>query len=167
MDWFRDNMGLGQRKELQDGDPFYRSKSSSVPMANAASCIMGDVSKGHLRRSGHDDSHTGAQHQQQQMMHLLTQWFDTPAYSNLTTDYCTQHFNPSTPDDPSVAYYSYTAKSTHSHWSSLLGLSGQLIQSSDGDNDGVVSVNSGQWGQHVKTIDDADHWDFTGKRYSE
>ncbi|KAI8341447.1 Alpha/Beta hydrolase protein [Chlamydoabsidia padenii] len=163
MDWFRDNVGLGLLQHNNNNNTLYQSKSN-IPLTSTTSCMMG---KGHTRRSGHDDSSINTsqqqQQQQQQLMHLLSQWFDTPAYSNLTTDYCTQHLNPSTPDDPSVSYYSYTAKTTPSYWSSLLGLPGQLIQQAEGDNDGVVSVNSGQWGKHVRTIDDADHWDFTGK----
>ncbi|ORX56964.1 alpha/beta-hydrolase [Hesseltinella vesiculosa] len=97
-----------------------------------------------------------------QQQRLFAQWFDTPAYANLTTDYCDQIFNPSTPDDPMVSYYSYTARATVTPWSSLLFLPWQLIHQAEGDNDGIVSVKSGQWGQHVKTVD-ADHWDFTGK----
>ncbi|KAI8062535.1 Alpha/Beta hydrolase protein [Gongronella butleri] len=101
--------------------------------------------------------------QQQQNVRFLAQWFDTPAYSNLTTDYCQKIFNPSTPDDPNVSYYSYTARASVTPWSSLLFLPWQLIHQIEGANDGIVSVSSGQWGQHVKTVD-ADHWDFTGKR---
>ncbi|KAI8096933.1 Alpha/Beta hydrolase protein [Halteromyces radiatus] len=162
MDWFREKVGIGQ----------YPPSSSYV--STTSSCMMSDFSSGVLRRSEEDESpitstntinhETSQQQQQQQIFRLLVQWFDNPAYSNLTTDYCTQHFNPSTPDDPSVSYYSYTAKSTPSQWSSLLDLPGHFIQQVEGDNDGVVSVQSGQWGQHVKTIEDADHWDFTGKR---
>lgn len=178
MDFFRDNVGLGRQYDSSDGS----SSTTDTPLAATSSCMMGDLSNGFLRRRGsgassptkNNNTNTTVPSPNQRsspsnqshpwVPPVLCQWFDTPAYNNLTTEYCTQHFNPKTPDDPSVAYYSYTAKSTPSYWSSLLGMSGQLIQKVEGDNDGVVSVYSGQWGQHVKTIDDADHWDFTGKR---
>ncbi|KAI8328154.1 Alpha/Beta hydrolase protein [Chlamydoabsidia padenii] len=140
MDWFRDKIGVGQQ--------------TTSAMITCSSLMGGDLSN--TRRQS-DKPET-----LRRSPPRLAQWFDTPAYSNLTTDYCTQHFNPTTPDDPSVAYYSYTAKSLPLG-SSLLDLPGYWLQQAEGDNDGVVSVSSGKWGQHVKTIDDADHWDFTGK----
>ncbi|CAO3593400.1 unnamed protein product [Absidia cylindrospora] len=162
MDWLRDRIGVGQQ---------HASSSSG------SSHMVGDLSTtGFLRRSGGANvsssplfgtpaDASSSSSSSSSSSRRLAQWLDTPAFSNLTTDYCTQHFNPSTPDDPSVAYYSYTAKSSPSHgyWSNLLDLPGHLVQQVEGDNDGVVSVDSGRWGQHVKTIEDADHWDFTGK----
>ncbi|CAG8813824.1 18004_t:CDS:1, partial [Dentiscutata erythropus] len=44
---------------------------------------------------------------------------DTPAYSNLTTDYCVNYFNRVTPNDPSVEYYSYGASTNVPFWSPL------------------------------------------------
>ncbi|ORY99740.1 Alpha/Beta hydrolase protein [Absidia repens] len=168
MDWLRDRIGVGHYP-------------TSTMVASGNSNMVGDLSTtGFLRRSGDAndtnvssplfgtaaaDADSLPPSPSSSPQRLLAQWLDTPAFSNLTTDYCTQHFNPSTPDDPSVAYYSYTAKSSPSHgyWSNLLDLPGHLVQQVEGDNDGVVSVDSGRWGQHVKTIEDADHWDFTGK----
>ncbi|RIB13502.1 hypothetical protein C2G38_2197732 [Gigaspora rosea] len=68
----------------------------------------------------------------------LIQAFDTPAYSNLTTDYCVNYFNKSTPNNPSVAYYSY------------------------GPNDGLVGIKSAQWGKYMGTVE-CDHWDLTNR----
>jgi hypothetical protein len=42
----------------------------------------------------------------------LLQAFDAPAYYNLTIPYCTTQFNPSTPDDPDVRYFSIAARAT-------------------------------------------------------
>jgi triacylglycerol esterase/lipase EstA (alpha/beta hydrolase family) len=88
---------------------------------------------------------------------------DTPAYANLTTDYCRNYFNPNTPDDPHVAYYSYGASTTLPVWS-FLGLPNQWIREKEGDNDGLVSVESAKWGQYVKTLN-TDHWSLNGQRY--
>ncbi|CAO3636131.1 unnamed protein product [Cunninghamella blakesleeana] len=165
MDYFRNHFGVGKQSENHHHDT----------TTNPISCMKGDLLKTVLRRendhsfklSSLDEDHSSSSFSfsKQHLLHYLGQWFDSPAYSNLTTDYCTQVFNPSTPNDPNVGYYSYTAKATMPHqWSSLLGLSWQLIHDVEGDNDGVVSVKSAQWGHHIKTLD-ADHWDFPGKSF--
>ncbi|RIB22845.1 hypothetical protein C2G38_2172885 [Gigaspora rosea] len=65
--------------------------------------------------------------------------FDTPAYSNLTTDYCVNYFNKSTPNNPSVAYYSY-----------------------DASTNVPICVKSAQWGKYMGTVE-CDHWDLTNR----
>ncbi|CAG8509973.1 14620_t:CDS:10 [Ambispora leptoticha] len=92
---------------------------------------------------------------------LLIQAVDTPAYSNLTTDYCTNHFNPNTPNHPSVAYYSYGASTDIPIWSPLY-FPHQIIKAKEGPNDGLVSVKSAQWGRYIRTVD-CDHWDLTDR----
>ncbi|CAG8507253.1 593_t:CDS:2 [Cetraspora pellucida] len=91
----------------------------------------------------------------------LIQAFDTPAYSNLTTDYCVNYFNKNTPNDPSVAYYSYGADTNVPIWSPLY-FPYQIIKEKEGPNDGLVSVKSAQWGKYVGTVK-CDHWDLTDK----
>ncbi|CAG8640294.1 9057_t:CDS:1, partial [Acaulospora colombiana] len=86
---------------------------------------------------------------------------DTPAYSNLTTEYCVNYFNPNTPNNPSVAYYSYGAATEVPIWSPLY-FPYQIIKAKDGPNDGLVSVKSAQWGRYVKTAE-CDHWDLTDR----
>ncbi|KAG2183242.1 hypothetical protein INT43_006246 [Umbelopsis isabellina] len=88
----------------------------------------------------------------------VIQSLDTPAYSNLTTDYCKNHFNPNTPDDPTVDYYSYGASKRIPIWSTL-GFPWQVIQEKEGDNDGLVSLTSAKWGRYVETVN-ADHWEL-------
>ncbi|CAG8559597.1 12719_t:CDS:10 [Ambispora gerdemannii] len=92
---------------------------------------------------------------------LLIQAVDAPAYSNLTTDYCTNHFNPNTPNHPSVAYYSYGAAADIPGWSPL-HFPYQIIKAKEGLNDGLVSVKSAQWGRYIQTVD-CDHWDLTDR----
>jgi triacylglycerol lipase len=41
---------------------------------------------------------------------LLLSLVDTPAYFNLTTSYLAKHFNPNTPDDPHVKYFSIAGR---------------------------------------------------------
>ncbi|CAG8564744.1 13395_t:CDS:2 [Dentiscutata heterogama] len=99
------------------------------------------------------------------ILHPVTQSlihaFDTPAYSNLTTDYCVNYFNKVTPNDPSVAYYSYGASTNVPFWSPLY-FPHQIIKEKEGPNDGLVSVKSAQWGKYLGTVE-CDHWDLTNK----
>lgn len=93
---------------------------------------------------------------------LLLRTFDSPAYFNLTTDYCNNIFNPSTPDDPAVKYYSIAARAVsitplHPLWYTKLildhtaaageaekdGFAGEKYEGSDG----MVSVSSAKWGE--------------------
>lgn len=90
---------------------------------------------------------------------------DAPAYSNLTTDYLTQVFNPTTPDDPNVRYFSYGASIDEQSMSKLspLRYPWEIVRRSEGDNDGFVSVFSARWGSYVKTVP-ADHFVLTKSR---
>ncbi|RIB13484.1 hypothetical protein C2G38_2132357 [Gigaspora rosea] len=83
------------------------------------------------------------------LLEPLIQAFDTPAYSNPTTDYCVNYFNKSIPNNPSVAYYSYDASTN-------------IIKEKEGPNDGLVSVKSAQWGKYMGTVE-CDHWDLTNR----
>ncbi|KAI9474281.1 MAG: hypothetical protein EXX96DRAFT_488567 [Benjaminiella poitrasii] len=87
---------------------------------------------------------------------------DTEAYANLSTDYCKHYFNPHTPNDPHISYYSYGAVASFPSWS-LLNIPSKWIQEKEGDNDGLVSVESAKWGKYVRTLN-ADHWDLNGQR---
>jgi len=91
----------------------------------------------------------------------LIQALDTPAYSNLTTDYCVKYFNRNTPNNPLIAYYSYGAATDLPIWSPLY-FPHQIIKSKEGPNDGLVSVKSAQWGKYIKTAE-CDHWDLTDR----
>jgi len=91
----------------------------------------------------------------------LIQALDTPAYSNLTTDYCVNEFNRNTPNNPSVAYFSYGAATDVPIWSPLY-FPHQIIESKEGQNDGLVSIKSAQWGKYVETAE-CDHWDLTDR----
>lgn len=95
------------------------------------------------------------------LLSRVVQTLDTPAYSNLTTDYCVDHFNPNTPDAKSVNYYSYGAAVQTSSWSPLFW-SWDIINQKEGPNDGLVSIKSAKWGKYVETVE-ADHWDFNGR----
>lgn len=83
----------------------------------------------------------------------------TEGFHNLTRQYVEQTFNPSTPDDSNVRYFSYGAAAKpgllnpfRPFWRKLLAL--------EGANDGLVSVESAKWGEYVGTVDGVDHLDL-------
>lgn len=87
------------------------------------------------------------------------------AAQELTIVYMMNTFNPITPDDPGVKYYSYAGLSG---WGSidvvdpLLLIPYQILFLTEGANDGLVSVNSAKWGNFIKTVH-ADHLDEIGQ----
>ncbi|KAK9696616.1 hypothetical protein K7432_012359 [Basidiobolus ranarum] len=87
-------------------------------------------------------------------------WLDYPAYSNLTTDYLIDHFNPNTPNHPDVKYYSYAGDPEKMSIFSPLRGPWEVIRSREGPNDGLVSVNSAKWGEFVETVP-ANHLDLS------
>ncbi|KAI9718505.1 MAG: hypothetical protein M1828_006688 [Chrysothrix sp. TS-e1954] len=73
------------------------------------------------------------------------------ALPDLTPEHMTSRFNPSTPDVPSVSYYSYGA--THSPgFLSPFRHSHGVVSAEEGDNDGLVSVRSAKWGIYKGTL---------------
>ncbi|KAI9480799.1 MAG: Alpha/Beta hydrolase protein [Benjaminiella poitrasii] len=167
MDWFRDHVGLGKSCLLTQG------RSSSSLMASTTMTNNTNMTQRHESASFTTTTASSTvieaeterrSFQWRKIDQLLVDWFDEPAYAHLTTDFCNDYFNPNTPDDPQVHYYSYGAAAKLPAWSSLLGMPWKMIYEKEGDNDGMVSVKSAQWGTYVKTIQ-ADHWDLSGKSH--
>ncbi|CDH50291.1 alpha beta-hydrolase [Lichtheimia corymbifera JMRC:FSU:9682] len=141
MDWFRDHVGVGVR--------FATAAAAAAAAAATASSSSTTTSSEKRRYANY-------------LLDPVIQMLDTPAYANLTTDYCQNHFNPSTPDDPKVAYYSYGADTHIPPWT-LLGWTQQVVGEKEGPNDGIVSVASAKWGTYIKTLN-ANHWELNGQR---
>ena len=81
------------------------------------------------------------------------------ALTELTPRHVCETFNPTVPDHPAVRYWSYGAKAgkgTHLPIHPFLKLSNTWIYQHEGLNDGLVSVESAQWGHFLGTLD-ADH----------
>ena len=91
---------------------------------------------------------------------LLTRLkIDYGAFSQLTTSYMREHFNPVVPNHPDVRYFSYGASATP-HLFSVFRISHDLMNVLEGDNDGLVSVRSSKWGQYRGTLMGATHLDL-------
>lgn len=87
------------------------------------------------------------------------------AFSQLTTGYVRREFNPNVYDRPGVVYMSYGAKFTPSVLSPLY-FPWKLMKQREGDNDGLVSVKSSQWGHYEGTLDGCSHWDLVNFTFS-
>lgn len=86
---------------------------------------------------------------------------ESGAFSQLTTKYMRETFNPANLDDPSVRYFSYGAQFKPSLWS-VFRFSYEMIDVIEGPNDGLVSVASSKWDErgYRGTLDGVSHLDL-------
>ncbi|KAJ7701767.1 Alpha/Beta hydrolase protein [Mycena rosella] len=123
---------------------------------------------------------------------LLLGVVDSPAYANLTSTYLNTVFNPQTPDDPRVKYFSVAGRMPgvsiwHPFWLPKMVLDGveekereklRKIWENEGGidpdpiwrrerewgNDGLVTVQSAKWGEFLGIMEGCDHWEMRGAR---
>ncbi|TPX12208.1 uncharacterized protein E0L32_007094 [Thyridium curvatum] len=90
-----------------------------------------------------------------------TTGFGTGAFAQLTRRYMEREFNPATPDDPAVRYFSYGAMVRgRPPLFSPFRQSHRVIEQLEGPNDGLVSVQSSKWGAYKGTLVDVSHLDL-------
>jgi triacylglycerol lipase len=87
--------------------------------------------------------------------------FGTGAFSQLTRTYMNEEFNPKTPDDETVRYFSYGAMVKPSLWSAFRQPH-KIVEREEGANDGLVSVHSARWGVYKGTLMGVSHLDLIG-----
>lgn len=111
----------------------------------------------------------------------LLDLLDSPAYSNLTSDYLEKIFNPNTPDRDDIKYFSIAARInklpiTHPLWlpKLIVDKAQEWEKAKDVEknkerphgwqwgNDGLVPVESARWGEFLGVLDGADHWSIRG-----
>lgn len=106
----------------------------------------------------------------------LLDLLDSPAYANLTPNFLSQVFNPSTPDRSDIKYYSIASRTEkiaiwHPLWLPKQVLDGAAAaRLSKGietpkelrGNDGLVNVESAKWGEFLGVIEGCDHWEMRG-----
>jgi len=83
----------------------------------------------------------------------------TGAFSQLTRKYMLEEFNPRTPDDPRVRYFSYGAVFEPGFWSAFKRTQ-EIVERFEGPNDGLVSVESAKWGTYKGTLVGVSHLDL-------
>jgi len=90
-----------------------------------------------------------------------TTGLDTGAFEQLTTKYMLDEFNPHTPDDPDVRYFSYGAcvKGKPPLFSPFRKPH-DVLNRIEGPNDGLVSVESSKWGTYKGTLVGLNHLDL-------
>lgn len=72
----------------------------------------------------------------------------------LTRQYLMETFNPDVPDVESLPYYSFSSavgKNTNQPITVISRFQNSYIFEEEGINDGMVSVESSKWGEHIKT----------------
>ncbi|KAF9277384.1 hypothetical protein BGZ68_009331 [Mortierella alpina] len=170
MDWFRDNVGVGLLQGTEEEEAMRKLGEAAYKLRRAAQTASDDfwalnsstvaspsTSPPISPRPASDLGAFGS------LLSCLTPLVDTPAYANLTTTYCNDVFNPNTPDDPRVSYYSYGGSVPQIPIWAPLGFSYDIVKAREGDNDGLVSTKSARWGKYVETME-ADHWDLNDSR---
>ena len=66
--------------------------------------------------------------------------------SDISTDYMRDVFNPNTPDHPGIYYQSWASKVKTTCIFVVLNATWPILLAIEGDNDGVVSIESAKWG---------------------
>ena len=95
------------------------------------------------------------------LMKLLK--LDVDALSDLTCESCAK-FNNRIEDSPGVKYFSISASRPWHRVPPIFLHSHKLISGIEGANDGIVSVASAKWGEHLETWP-ADHLHVINKRF--
>jgi triacylglycerol lipase len=88
---------------------------------------------------------------------------DLRAIDDVTTGRCAE-FNQEVPDVAGVRYFSIGAARDRSDIAPFALFSHRIIFDAEGDNDGLVSVKSSAWGEHLG-VWPADHWQTINRRY--
>ncbi|KAJ7057130.1 hypothetical protein C8F01DRAFT_1372423 [Mycena amicta] len=167
--------------------PSRNSTALRIPEPNKG--LQENIGIGKLKRE-ETDPHPSPLQLPSSFANLVLGIVDSPAYANLRTSYLTDEFNPQTPDDPRVKYFSVAGRMPgvnvwHPFWLPKMVLDGvearerqrqrQLWESGASDsplwshdrewgNDGLVTVQSAKWGEFLGIMEGCDHWEMRGAR---
>ncbi|GLB38160.1 putative triacylglycerol lipase [Lyophyllum shimeji] len=100
MDWCADNIGIGK----------LRQKERELAKARAEMQPVSPPRVGAMRPKPDTASSLSLASLPSSFTTLLLSIVDSPAYANLTSHYLNEIFNPSTPDDPTVKYFSVAGR---------------------------------------------------------
>jgi triacylglycerol lipase len=170
MDWCAANIGVGSMADV--------AAAAAMSAPSVTKALPYSLKSPLLSRAQEQGKREGISAFTTALTSYLLNIFDSPAYSNLTTGFLRDTFNPATPDMAGVQYTSVagrTAKMSvlHPLWfpKLVLDAAAENGYSADGSapgdryegNDGLVSVASAQWGNFLGTVDDCHHWDLRGE----
>ncbi|KII91077.1 hypothetical protein PLICRDRAFT_556245 [Plicaturopsis crispa FD-325 SS-3] len=165
MDWCAENIGIGKLRQQEiaaAAKSAASQQSQSIPPTQPDAKPKPESRPFSLSLASLPSSFTT----------LILSVLDSPAYANLTTAYLNNIFNPATPDDPHVKYFSVAARMGavsiwHPFWLPKMVIDAfeeRTGVQADRGNDGLVTVQSAQWGEFLGTIEGADHWQMRGAR---
>lgn len=174
MDWCQENIGLGK---MEVGSSAEREVSGKLK-------VMEDQLEAQRVEKNNPKSSKPSMLSFASLPSSFTTYLlsmlDSPAYANLTTKYLTEVFNPMTPDNPDVKYFSIAGRCEgvnilHPLWLPKLVLDGhesKLREQPDSlsrrnpdwqwGNDCLVSIESARWGEFLGVLDGCDHWAMRG-----
>jgi triacylglycerol lipase len=89
---------------------------------------------------------------------------DVQAVADLSTESCNR-FNDEVADVPGVRYFSVSAAKPWKRMAPFFIPSWRVISAAEGDNDGMVSLSSARWGEHLATWE-ADHLQVINKHFA-
>jgi len=160
MDWCQEYLGLG-RQQLEEEEKPESTSASAVTAESLVTAAKAEASHFASARSSSTFSFSSLP---SSFTTFLLGMFDSPAYANLTTRYLTKIFNPRTPDDPRVRYFSVAGRTGPVNVWHPLWLPKVVLDGTNGreGNDGLVSVESARWGEFLGTLEGADHWALRG-----
>jgi triacylglycerol lipase len=104
--------------------------------------------------------HLGRRLKGMELVNLLA--LDARAVRDLSTGACTR-FNETYPDIPAVRYFSISAQRAWRRVPPVFLHSHKVVHDAEGPNDGIVSVRSAAWGEHLGTWP-CDHLHAVNKR---
>ncbi|KAH7913972.1 alpha beta-hydrolase [Hygrophoropsis aurantiaca] len=189
MDWCAENIGLGRQRREDLERERLRLEKESNPLTEPPAVTskakeekreaMLSLSLGSLPSS---------------FTTLIISLLDSPAYANLTSSYLNNVFNPATPDDPRVKYFSVAGRTGgmsiwHPLWlpkmvldeseqKAKARLKSEMLEKGyepsseippwetedQWGNDGLVTINSARWGEFLGILEGSDHWETRGAR---
>ncbi|KAJ3160337.1 hypothetical protein HDU86_000671 [Geranomyces michiganensis] len=187
MDWCRDSFGVGLlqdyiSKQLDDvvsqhlaakiassapagssqaaADDIASEPTSSSSEAAAASSSSQSFSRPERPQMTHEAAQTLIR--THPLIRALCSPLNSPAFANLTRDYC-RTFNELTPNAADVHYASYAAVAPKMSPLAPLYFSHRIVSEREGPNDGLVSLQSAQWGEFMGAVQ-CDHWQLIPPR---
>ncbi|KAJ6481729.1 Alpha/Beta hydrolase protein [Mycena sanguinolenta] len=189
MDWCAENIGLGKlkRKEFLS-----RSAATTRLVDTNLSPATADLPPGSESSAKSKDGSFSISQLPSSFATFILNMVDSPAYANLTSSYLNDVFNPQTPDDPRVKYFSVAGRMPgvnvwHPLWLPKTVLDSveekererlRTLWENEGrteadplwrkprewGNDGLVTVQSAKWGEFLGIMEGCDHWELRGAR---